>query len=229
MIGLKVYPDERLDFFGDELNRRIDPKRLKEAKALDVYDVVDFIKCVPDWKYLTPDQSILGMTVFSPTSYYVWSKPFFTKGDLPQEIFLERGTILIDRTLNEGNRQKQQMENFTVIHECFHWLLHQAYFSSTQSDPSLCCSESSIFANASHQDSTFQILEHQANRCAASFLMSSEAVKNEFMTIARLKNIPQLPLPLRNMKKYIAQAAARFNVNFNPMLYRLQELGFIQK
>lgn len=223
------YTDESLDSFVDELNRCFDSSRLENVKAVDVYDVVDYIGCTPDWKYLTPDQSILGMTVFKPTLYYVWDKPFYVQGDIPKKIFFEKRTIVIDRTLNEGNKQKNLMENFTVIHECFHWLLHRRIFESDNADDFQCCSEKSVFSKMFLQNETVRILEHQANRCAASFLMPRKAVINEFMDIAKMKNCPQTPLPERNMKKYIAETAKRFGVNFNPIKYRLQELGFIQK
>ncbi|WP_308605015.1 hypothetical protein [uncultured Fibrobacter sp.] len=228
-MNIKDYSDERLDFFGDELNRRFDISRLEEAKPLDVYDVVESIGCTPDWKYITPDQSILGMTVFETTNFYKWENPFFHQSDMPKEIVLKKGTILIDRTLNEGNRQKQQIENFTVIHECFHWLLHRRYFETSDSSPYLCCTEDSLFGKTSRLDEKIRMLEHQANRCAASFLLPRQAVSNEFMKTARLKNFPQHPMPLQNMKSHIAKTATLFSVNFNPMKYRLQELGFIQK
>ena len=101
-MKIDEYTDERLDLFGDELNRRFDASRLENAKTLDVYDVVDFVGCTPDWKYLSPDQSVFGMTVFETTNFYEWEKPIFTQGDLPREIVVKKGTILIDRTLNEG-------------------------------------------------------------------------------------------------------------------------------
>lgn len=225
-MKIDEYTDERLDLFGDELNRRFDASRLENAKTLDVYDVVDFVGCTPDWKYLSPDQSVFGMTVFETTNFYEWEKPIFTQGDLPREIVVKKGTILIDRTLNEGCKQKQQMENFTVIHECFHWLLHKRYFENIVEDGILCCSQSSIFKESAVLNETIKILEHQANRCAASFLMPKQAVTAAFMEAARM---PQKPLPLRYMTKYVAETANLFNINFNPMKYRLQDLGFIQK
>lgn len=229
MQTVKEYSDSQLDSFGDELNRRFDSSRLQDAKNLDVYDVVEFIGCTPDWKYITPDQSILGMTVFETTSFYEWDKPTYIKGDLPKEILLEKGTILIDRTLNEGNRQSQLVENFTVIHECFHWLMHKKYFELPDVGIIQWCTEECILRENLIQNDIIRILEHQANRCAASFLMPRKAVTNVFMNIARMKNIPQQPKPLQCMKKYIAETAKLFGVNFNPMKYRLQELGFIQK
>lgn len=229
MLTVKEYSDSQLDSFGDELNRRFDSSRLQDAKSLDVYDVVEYIGCTPDWKYITPDQSILGMTVFETTSFYEWDKPTYIKGDLPKEILLEKGTILIDRTLNEGNRQRQWVENFTVIHECFHWLMHKRYFELPDVGVILWCTEKCILGGNLAQNDIIRILEHQANRCAASFLMPRKAVTNVFMNIARMKNIPQQPMPLQCMKKHIAETAKLFGVNFNPMKYRLQELGFIQK
>ncbi len=229
MLTVKEYSDSQLDRLGDELNRRFDSSRLLDAKNLDVYDVVEYIGCTPEWKYITPDQSILGMTVFETTSFYEWDKPTYTKGDMPKEILLEKGTILIDRTLNEGNQQKQLVENFTVIHECFHWLMHKRYFELPDVGTILWCTEECVLGGSLIQNNIIRNLEHQANRCAASFLMPREAVTNVFMNIARMKNFPQQPMPLRYMKKYIAETAKLFGVNFNPMKYRLQELGFIQK
>lgn len=227
-MNIKAYSNERLEFFGDELNRRFNPSRLECVGSLDVYDVVDFIGCTPEWKYITPDQSILGMTVFEKTEYYVWREPKYEKGCLPIKTTLEKGTILIDRTLNEGNKQKQCVENFTVIHECFHWLLHKDYFENTENSIQ-CCSEDTLFGKFFSLNAEIATLEHQANRCAACFLMPKNAVSSEFMKNARMQNKPYSPLPEREMKKYIAQTANQFGVNFNPMKYRLQELGFIQK
>lgn len=49
MLTVKEYSDSQLDSFGDELNRRFDSSRLQDAKNLDVYDVVEYIGCTPDW------------------------------------------------------------------------------------------------------------------------------------------------------------------------------------
>lgn len=228
-MDVRSYSDERLDFFGDELNRLFDSSRLECAKPLDVYDVVEFIGCSPDWKYITPDQSILGVTVFDQTPFYVWDKPIYERGDFPKEVILEKNTILIDRTLNEGNKQKQQIENFTVVHECFHWLLHKYYFENPENMLIQCCSEESLLGGWLKLNTDIGILEHQANRCAASFLMPHNAVVNEFMSVARMKHFPQQPMPLHKMKSHIAKTAKLFCVNFNPMKYRLQDIGLIQK
>lgn len=229
MIELKRYSDNRLDFFGDELNRRFDSQRLEMARPLDVYDVVDFIGCIPDWKFITPDQSILGMTIFESTNFYVWKQPYFKNGDIPEKVVFEKKTIVIDRTLNEGNKQQRLMENFTVVHECFHWLLHKYYFEFSKTDCVQCCTVDSLREKNSSYNLNIGILEHQANRCASSFLMPRNAVINEFMSIARMKNFPQQPMPCHTMKKYIAKTAESFGVNFNPMKYRLQDIGLIQK
>ncbi len=49
-----------------ELLIEFDKERLEKTKPLDVYEVIEKCLGVPyDWKYLTPDQSVLGATAFT--------------------------------------------------------------------------------------------------------------------------------------------------------------------
>ena len=57
------YSKTQLEAKADELNQEFDKERLIRAKPIDVYDVVDFIGCTPDWIYLSPDQSMATQQV----------------------------------------------------------------------------------------------------------------------------------------------------------------------
>lgn len=60
------YSARQLESEAEKLLFQFDPERLKKPKSIDVYAVIE--KCLGveyDWKYITPDQSILGATAFN--------------------------------------------------------------------------------------------------------------------------------------------------------------------
>ena len=74
------YSPAQLEKKAEELLRKFDSERLIKIKPIDVYEVIEKCLDVPyDWKYLTPDQSILGMTAFKSGYIWVWPKPFFQR------------------------------------------------------------------------------------------------------------------------------------------------------
>jgi len=103
----------QLEERAEDLLRQFDDERLKKTKPIDVYAVI--VKCldVPyDWKYITPDLSILGATAFRAGTLWVWPKPYYEEGMLPEKIYMDQGTILIDSTLTESDDRGP--ENFTL-------------------------------------------------------------------------------------------------------------------
>ena len=101
------YSKTQLENEADSLNESFDKERLIRPKKIDVYDVVDFIHCTPDWFYLSPDQSILGMTAYNNGYYYAWipineadeTPPdnIVFNGMFPKKTPVEKGTIIIYR------------------------------------------------------------------------------------------------------------------------------------
>lgn len=60
------YSAHQLENEAEKLLTQFDPERLRKPKPIDVYAVIE--KCLGvdyDWKYITPDQSILGATAFN--------------------------------------------------------------------------------------------------------------------------------------------------------------------
>ena len=96
------YSPSQLEKKAVELTHDFDKERLNIPKPIDVYDVVDYIGCTPDWVYLTPNQSYLGMTAYNNGYWWAWPEPFYQEGMLPAKISVSAGTILIDRTISEG-------------------------------------------------------------------------------------------------------------------------------
>lgn len=74
------YSPSQLEAKANELTEKYDKERLVRAKHIDVYDIVDLIGCTPDWFYITPDLSVLGMTAFYDVCMYSWPYDHYEKG-----------------------------------------------------------------------------------------------------------------------------------------------------
>lgn len=120
------YSPTQLEAFADDLNRRYDATRLTTPKQVDVYDIVDLLGARLAFEYLSPDRTYLGATLFHPGTLWIWPGNPFVAGMMPTQKYFHGGTIIIDRDLNESNsEQDRYTENYTVIHECFHFDKHQ--------------------------------------------------------------------------------------------------------
>ena len=68
------YSPEQLERAAEQLLQKFDPELLKKPKEYDVYRVIEECLGVDyDWKYIRPDQAILGLTAFNPG--YIWVSP----------------------------------------------------------------------------------------------------------------------------------------------------------
>ncbi len=213
-----------------KLTQDFDKERLVRPKPIDVYDVVDLIKCTPDWVYLTPDQSYLGLTAYNEGYWWAWPAPYFEAGMLPEKIAVHAGTILIDRTISEGSNRG--IENFTVIHECFHQILHQRCFRTRTANYQHYCQKKDFRAESGKRKNMTAIerIEAQANYCAAAFLMPKDAVETMFSAKAGLSTTPIMPIKLNvHIDSIIEKMAELFSVNYSPMKYRLQNLGLLSR
>ena len=202
------YSARQLESEAEKLLFQFDPERLKKPKSIDVYAVIE--KCLGveyDWKYITPDQSILGATAFNAGYIWVWPEPCYREGMLPSKAYLPKGCILIDATLTEsGNRGR---ENFTVMHEVFHQVLHKNCFRREKPD----------YIHGTSQKAL--------NTCAAAFLMPQDVVREEFKK--RSNNLgSKYPLPCDYMvESIICDMADVFSVSKQAMRYRLNALNMV--
>ena len=224
------YSPSQLETKAIELTQEFDKERLLRPKPIDVYDVVDYIGCTPDWVYLTPNQSYLGMTAYNDGYWWAWPQPYYEEGMFPNKISVSAGTILIDRTICEGNNRG--IENFTVIHECFHQRIHPRCFKNRSANYQHFCQKKDFRAETGNRKNMTAIerIEAQANYCAAAFLMPKSAVEMVFMEKMELSSLPSSPIKINwKIDCIIGEMATLFSVNYSPMKYRLQTLNLLSR
>ena len=213
----------QIESLADNLNRRYDPSRLKTPKPADVYDIIDLLGAGTAIDYLTPDRTYLGITLFQTENIYVWPGNPFTKGMRPKQRTYSDGTIIIDRDLAESKIERDNfIENFTVVHECFHFAQHRYYFTQNNN---ISISYRSYKLQQIDKNTDLYFIEHQANYAASVFLMPREAVISAARELLRY-NGRTLPLTAV-LKQKLRQMGRLFGVNYGPMSYRLQELKII--
>lgn len=218
------YSFEQLEAMANELNKRYDERRLRDPLQVDVYDIVDLLGARIAFEYLSPDRTYLGATLFRPGILYVWPGNPYVSGMLPKEKLFYGGTIIIDRDLNESaEEQDRLMENFTVMHECFHFAKHQSEFKHVAH---MSESFSGYGQKQLDKKSALYHIERQANYAASAFLMPREAVKNAAREMLGYKSTP-VPFGY-GVKTTIKEMGRLFGVNYSPMSFRLQEIGVLQ-
>ncbi|WP_158291450.1 ImmA/IrrE family metallo-endopeptidase [Desulfosporosinus sp. Sb-LF] len=225
------YSQENIEQKAEGVLREFDAERLELPKTLDVYDFIEQYLDVPyDWKNLTPDQSLLGLTAFNDGYWWVWPDGAKTDGStLPEKLVVPKNTILIDNSV--VNCQSKGRENFTVIHECFHQILHRKSFSRGKVDYMHSCAKKDFYANVGKKKTmtAIEIIEWQANASTAAFLMPRQAVRNVFLEKLELSTLPTTPIPLTfHINAKIYEMADLFNSSYIAMKYRLCGLNLLQ-
>ena len=219
------YSHSELETMANKLNYRYDPERLTKPKRVDVYDIVDMLGARIAFEYLSPDSSYLGATLFKSGLIYVWPGNPYVEGMHPTKKYFCAGTIIIDRELSERKSENDEFtENFTVMHECFHYDKHQAYFKDAVH---MSKSFTSYSQEKADKNSATYKIERQADYSAAAFLMPRYAV----ITAARYYlgyNGRKLCF-CYDIKPKIKEAGRMFGVNYSPMCYRLQEIGILDR
>lgn len=220
------YTAAQLEGKANELLIEFDEERLNKSKPIDVYSVIEKCLDVPyDWKYLTPDQSILGATAFSGGTLWVWPKSYYYDGLLPYQIEVEPGTILIDATLTEQDNRGR--ENFTVMHEVFHQVLHKKCFRTMPKNYVHPTASRTIDGQIRYASYALAMIEKQANACAAAFLMPAELTSNTYKYIYNNAGIRKINYGFTY--SVIKEMAEEFSVSQQAMSIRLQTLGLIDE
>ena len=71
---------EFLEEQADKINMKYYPERLKEVIPLDPYDLLEKLGLDVEWKYISPNDSLLGMIFFEDGYWYmVAALSFFNK------------------------------------------------------------------------------------------------------------------------------------------------------
>ena len=211
--------DEKLcQDWADSLIKRHNAKRFEEPHKVDPYDLIDIIGARLSIDYLTPTREYLGATVFQDSCLWIWPDvPYFT-GMLPMKKFYHKNTIIIDKDLAESDvNMDKKITNYTFVHEAMHFENHESKITKGYHK----CQNSKSGKNP---------IEQEADYGAALFWMPKNAVLNVFREEFKIKNGPSFPLPFcYDTKPTIQKMAKIFDVNYSPMVYRLQELELIER
>ena len=224
-----VYSKEELENMADSINRRFFSDRLIRVSALDPYDLVDRIGCDVEWKYISPDTSILGMTFFDDGVWPVWDSGTYSSESTFEKEAFTKGTIVVNHTVLDNKNEKT--ENWIVTHESSHWIKDQDFFANEAETTLQVCRNNDFNGTYWWRGMpTLELIERQTNYLTGAILMPREITKDRFFEICRYKNIPQHPIKFQNyLKGYVAKLAKEFNVNYNPMLYRLYDIEVIER
>ncbi len=227
-----IYTKQKLEELADSVNKEFFPERLEAAIPLDCYDLLEKLGCNVEWKYLSPDDSILGATFFEDGYWYIWPSGSYHKGDMFNTEYFSKGTVVINqRLLDSKAKTTRKSENFVVGHECSHWIKDQEYFKNHEEKDVFHICKKNDFGTTwwNNYMSEIEIVERQTNYLDAAILMPRDIVRAEFFRVARYKNIPTKPIKFQKfMNSWVSKLSDEFSVNFNPMKYRLQDLGIIE-
>ena len=224
------YSREDLEQIADDINRKYYPERLDKVLPMDPYDLLEKLGLDVEWKYISPNNKLLGLIFFEDCEFPIWDRGTFFKGDKPHFEKFKRGTIVINNVLldKKANRKK---EVFVCTHEITHWIKDQDYFKSHANTIIQVCDQESLEkTHWNNKMSDIDTIERQNNYLCTAVIMPRDILKKEFFKLLRYKNIPEKQIQyLPYMKKHIAKLANDFGINYNPVLYRLYDLNILAR
>lgn len=227
---MQYYNREELENMADEINRKYYPVRLEKMLPFDFYDYMENILHLDvEWKYISPNMKILGLIFFEDGEFYVWPKGTFSKSDKPHKVFFKKGTVVINQNIID--KKQLERERFVGNHESMHWVKDINFFSKIDNSILQICNKDS-FANTNWSEwmSPVDIVERQTNYLNAAVLMPRDVIVKEFLKLIRYTFVPTKPIELTKwMYGAIAKIAKAYGVNFNPVKYRLQDLGILER
>ena len=222
------YSKENLELIADSVNKRYYHERLEKILPLDPYDLLEKLGLEIEWKFISPNFDLLGMIFFEDSSWFIWDNDNYELCYKPHLENFKKGTILINSNLL--NKKYAKSEAFVVGHEVCHWIKDVLYFKNHPTDFLQICSKESINNTTWNNSFTeLDVIERQTNYLAALF-MPRNLIKLEFFKRLRYKNIPPEPIEYKiYMRKVIKSLADDFNLNYNPILYRLYDLNILKR
>lgn len=226
----QAYKANELQSIAEQYVKEFNPEMLVQpCEDFDVYEVLEHFGYPYDWQYLSADHSVLGLTAFNGGRLCCWADHYMKNHDsAPTKIIdVEPGTIIIDRWLNEHGVKGR--ENFTVMHEFFHNILHRDFFLGEQATKEIIVHRDEKKKNnfpKRRRRTSLDWIEWQADTCAACFLMPHQAVQNKYNELTNGKILDSSSKQLND--EIIPELSKCFQVSKQAMFYRLKELGLIE-
>ncbi len=190
------------------------------------------------FEWLTKWGSILGLSVFEdhmPVPIYI---PETDKLSLQE---FGKGTILLDKTLDNPSSGSVSRSRFTLMHECAHHILHRDYFHQLKQEGRDCGVAYSLQKKDDIQEETIKPqkewteldwLEWQANYLAGALLMPSHRVRNlleDSVLLPEYRDSVRAKQSEDSAFKYMVwRLAGAFRVSPVTARIRLDQTGFIR-
>lgn len=214
----------------NEINSRYYPQRLTSVVPLDCYDLLEKLGLDIEWKYISPSLDIQGMYFVEDGEFYVWPHGEIRSGDKPILEKFKKDTIVINQILLDKKSYKQK-ENFVCTHEIGHAIKDKEYFRLHPKNRMQMCSEASLRGSSWNDSMQVEdVIESQNNYLTAALLMPREVIKTQFFKALKWRNIPSEPVEfVPYMKKSIGVLAKGYGVNYNPVIYRLCDIGVLDR
>ena len=223
------YTKYYLEDLAEQINKKYYPERLDKVSPLDTYDLMEKLNLEVEWKYISPNSDLLGMIFFEDSTWFVWEKGTYTKGDIPKPESFKKGTIVINNILIK--KHDEEKERFVSGHEIMHWIKDKEYFEKSTSNGLHICDNGAFNSTCWNQEmGELDIIERQTNYLNAAVLMPKELIKKEFFRRLRYKNIPLLPLKEERYMIFVLKDLAKsFGLNLSPIRYRLYDLNILER
>ena len=230
MFKKYFYSREELELMAEQLNAQFYPRRLNEILPLDPYDLLEKLGLEVEWKYISPNDKLLGLIFFEDEIFPVWDTGLYKPGIKPHFEKFIKGTIVINNILVDSKKNKRK-EVFVCTHELCHWIKDQNYFKDNPENIIQICDQGSLGKTYwNSKMSERDIIERQNNYFCAAVIMPRNVIKAEFFKSLRFKNVPTEPIEyVPYMKKHIAEIARKYGINYNPVLYRLYDLNILKR
>ena len=223
-----AYTKDELEEMANAINARYFPKRLEKAMPFDPYLFLDKLGYEYRWALISPGLQISAMTFFSDGGWYIWPKASYEYGDLPEEQFFRKGTVLVNaRFLDLPNSYCSEV--FAVTHECCHIIKDRRYFEDHADEvASIYKANDSKRIYWKGNEPTIELIERQNDYLTAAVIMPKDQVKSAFFKALRWRNIPDKPIKLEQyMKRGIGALVKVYGIGFNTIVYRLQDTGVL--
>lgn len=176
-----------------------------------------------DYKYLSKDGSILGLTSFCEIGVEV-----FGNDEYESYCFLDGKTVLVDKRLKEDIAMKGRC-NFTAVHEASHQIFKMLYPNDYGSDPK----ENKIHFYRSASEIKIPITdweEWQANTLGSAILLPSELIHkamNLFCLGEKIKMLNKIYAP--KVYEQFTDMAEFLGASKSALAIRLKQLGLLEK
>lgn len=218
------------DEIAEELLNTYYPEVLEENKALDPLILCNRLGLEVIELPLCPKGKIRGQVYFRDAEVETMVDREY------QNISVPRGTIVIDDSLFEVKGQGAY--NFTIVHECVHWILHQKAAMFAKMVHSNMEAEFEKINNTTEDKivTSHSYMETQANAIASSMMIPKrtcvekvEKSQDEYEKISRILStigaISENPIAGR-IEWAVREISQIYNVSISSAKIRLIDLGY---